>query len=262
MFKIKTFCIGLLILMFLSGLIFSQHPEQSLLSDIKINSGIGLDYFSRTVRAEGEDTTSRIKCFFLTLNTEFEINDGFSITAILGYSISNFNSMTFRSIPVSLELDVGSIGGLIGGLDLNMNILRLRNFEMDISSRIYYSMGLKQTWDIPGLSVEGTAEGKPSFLIVQVGPVFTYTGFAYFLPYVNISYNKLWGKFKMDETIQDLTGSEEKSLKGRSDLSLSVGCIYEISRNLTVKAEGILMPHSDFKNLDFGSMFRLIYAFN
>ena len=262
MFKIKTFCIGLLILVFLSGLIFSQDPEQSLLSDIKINSGIGLYYFSRTVRAEDEDTTSRIKCLFLTLNTEFKINDGFSITAILGYSISNFDSMTFRYIPVSLELDVGSIGGLLGGLDLNKNILRLRNFEMDIYGRIYYSMGVKQTWDIPGLSVEGTAEGKPSLLIVQVGPVFTYTGFAYFLPYVNISYNKLWGKFKMDETIQDLTGSEEKSLKSRSDLSLSIGCIYKISRNLTVKAEGILMPHSDFKNSDFGTMLRLIYAFN
>jgi len=261
MFKIKPFCVGLLILMFSSGLIFSQDAEQSLLSDLKINSGIRLDYFSRTVRAEGEDINDRIKCFFITLNTEFEIDDGFSITAILGYSISNFNSMKFRHIPVSLELDVGSIGGLIGGLDLNKNILRLRNFEMDISGRIYYSMGLKQTWDIPGLSVEGTAEGKPSLLIVQTGSIFTYTGFAYFIPYVNFSYNKLWGKFKMDETIQDLTGSEEKSLKGRSDLSLSIGCIYEISRNLTATAEGILMPHSDFKNSDFGLMLRLIYAF-
>jgi hypothetical protein len=262
MFKIKTFFAGLLILMFSSGLIFSQYSEQSLLSDIKINSGIGLDYFSRTVRAEGEDTTNRIKCFFLTLNTEFEINDGLSITAILGYSISNFNSMTFRQIPISLELDVGSIGGLLGGLNLDMNVLRLRNFEMDISGRIYYSIGLKQTWDIPGLSVDGTAEGKPSLLTVQVGPVFTYTGFAYFFPYVNFSYNKLWGKFKMDETIQDLTGSEEKILTSRSDLSLSAGFIYELSKKITAKAEGILMPHSDFKNSDFGLMFRLIYAFN
>jgi len=252
----------LLILLFSTGFSFAQYSDQGLFSGLKINPGIGFDYFSRTVMTKGEDTTNRIKGLFLTLNTEFEINDGFSITALLGYSFTNYNSMTFQKLPVSLELDVGSIGSFLAGIRMNKNILRMRNLEMDVFGRVIYSLGKDQTWEIPSLSVEGTAIGKPSWLAVQTGPVITYTGFAYFLPYVNISYNKIWGKFRMNETIENLTGSEEKILTGRSDLSLSIGFVYEVFQHMTFKAEGTFMPHSDFKNSDYGSLIRIIYVFN
>ncbi len=262
MSKLKRLSLGVLVLFCFTGISLAQEKEQGLFSGIKIREGIGVDYFSRTVGVKDEQTTTKINTFLLTLNTEFNISEGFSLEAILGYSLSNFNDLPFRKLPVSLELDVGSIGGLLGGFFMSKRIIQGRNFEINAAGKVLYYKGLKQQWPIPGLSVDGTANGKPSWLNVQAGPVFTYTGFVSFLPYFNISYNKLWANFIMDETIQELSGSEEKKLIGKSNFSLAFGFIYEVSSRLEFKFEGLLLPHSDFKSADYGTLVRLIYVFH
>jgi len=55
-------------------------------------------------------------------------------------------------------------------------IIQGRNFEINAAGKVLYYKGLKQQWPIPGLSVDGTANGKPSWLNVQAGPVFDIHG--------------------------------------------------------------------------------------
>ncbi|MBU4253693.1 MAG: hypothetical protein KJ727_03720 [Acidobacteria bacterium] len=227
-----------------------------------IQPALQIDHFSRSVKAEGEDDINRIKSTLISVNLGFEIREDFILGLTVGYSFNNFNAITFRRLPISLELDVGDIGAFVAGVDLFKSLFHLKNMEIDLFGRAFYMFGAKPVWDIPGLSVSGQAEGRPGWLSVEAGPMFTYTGFGYFLPFVKIGYSKIWATFKMDETIENLTGSEEKKLTGLSDLLINLGFNYDVSQAFTIRVEGSLMPHADFKDLDFGLGFKFIYFLN
>ena len=245
-----------------STLLSAQAGEPQYTYRWLIQPALQIDYFSRAVTAEGEDEINRIKSTFISVNLDFEIADDFLIGAMVGYSFNNFNGLSFRRLPISLELEVGDIGAFITGLDISKGLFRLKNMEIDIFGRGLYMFGSKAVWDIPGLSVTGQAQGQPSWISVEAGPMFTYSGFGYFKPFLKIGYGKIWSNFKMEETIENLTGTEEKKLTGRSDLLLNIGFNYDISRALTIRTEGSLMPHSDFKDFDFGLSFKFIYFLN
>ena len=242
------------------SLALAQEENSSYVSQIKVRPGIQLDYFSRAVSAKDEDIENILKSYFLSLNTELQILDGFFMNAIFGYSFSNFNGMTFRKLPISLEMDVGDISGFLLGFGVQKSFLEFRNLEIDLIGQFLYSFPKQQTWSIPDLAVDGNVEGKPYWLTVQAGPLFRYTGFAYFLPYLSVGYDRLWGKFNMSEVIQDLKGSEEKDFSSLSHVNITLGFDYDISRAFSVKLQGTALPHAGFKKMDFSIMVRLMYA--
>ena len=259
--KQKNFPSLLLTALLLTGaLAHGQDQGTSLFSQIKVRPGIQLDYLSRTVSPKDEDTEDRIKSYFISLNMELQIVEGFSLNPMVGYSFNNFNGMTFRKLPVSLEVDAGEIGGFLIGLGMQKSFLQFRNLEIDLVGQLLYSFPRQQTWSIPGLAVNGSAEGKPQWLMIQAGPLFRYTGIAYFLPYVSIGYDRMWGRFQMNEIIQDLQGTEEKSVSSLSHLNITLGFDYAITEALSVKVQGALLPYTDFKQTDFSILVRLIYA--
>ena len=53
----------------------AQDLEYKAYRQIDIQAGVGLDYFSRTIRADGLDT--QLKGLLFTLNSRFEFFEGF-----------------------------------------------------------------------------------------------------------------------------------------------------------------------------------------
>jgi len=109
-------------------------------------------------------------------------------------------------------------------------------------------------------------EGDPSWMRASIGPVFTYKGFDYFHPYLHLNFNKLRGKFKMVQTIQDPTKSEpdppspeDIKISGASSFSVSMGSIFNLTEVSSIKAEGSFIPHGD--RVDFGFAVRIMYSF-
>ncbi|MCJ7679969.1 MAG: hypothetical protein MUP70_04505 [Candidatus Aminicenantes bacterium] len=253
---------ALILIMGGSILVSAQTEEPQYTYRWLIQPALQIDHFSRSVKADGEDDINRIKSTFISVNLGFEIQKNFILGVTVGYSFNNFNAITFRQLPISLELDVGDIGAFVAGVDLFKGLFHLKNMEIDLFGKASYMFGSKPVWNIPGLSVSGQAQGQPSWLSVEAGPMFTYTGFGYFLPFIKIGYSKIWANFKMDETIENLTGSEEKKLTGLSDFLINLGFNYDVSRAFTIRAEGSLMPHTDFKDIDFGLAFKFIYFLN
>jgi hypothetical protein len=238
----------------------AQEQEQEMLRAISITAGIGYEFFSRTITWD-DDYTSRLKSYFLTFNTKFEFGKGFVFSAILGYAIpgTNYKELTFRRLPISVELDVGSIKGYIVGTEIRKTFLYAKDLQVDVLGQFFYYMGTKKEWEIPDLAVEGTVEGNPSWMRVSVGPVFTYVGFESFCPYFYLNFNKLWGKFKMVEAIQDLTGSENKKISGTGSFAASLGSIFKITKTFSLITEGSFLPHGD--GVDFGLTVRAMYSF-
>ena len=265
----RYFLIQVLTVFLVTTFYFAQFQEEEITQKITVKPSIGFEYFNRDIDLftynseedgwDKDEESTKLKSYFFTISIEFELQKGFSVTPVLGYSFSNYESTIFRKLPFSIELDVGYIKGYIFGGEIKKSFFNIKDIEIGGIGQFVYYLGSKDKWEILGLNVKGQAAGKPSWMRGSVGPVFTYIGSDYFFPYLYINLNKLWGNFKMDQTIQDINGSEEKKLSGKSLFNASLGAVYEISEAFSFKGEVNIMP---FKGgLDFGLMIKAIYSF-
>ena len=163
--------------------------------------------------------------------------------------------MIFRRLPISVELEIGKIGGFIIGGEIKKNLFSFESLDIGAQGQLAYYLGKSEEWEIPGLPVEGTVKGKPSWIRATAGPVLTYSGFDSVHPYVYLAYNHFQGTFKMEQTIQDLTGNEKKDINGKDSFSFSLGAILEFTKTLHVKAEVNFI-----QNLDVGAQVKLMYS--
>ncbi len=259
----KKIClVSLAILLTLPFASFSsaQEQEKGMFQALSIKPSVGFEYFSRTISWDENDKTSKLKSYFFTFSTEFEFQKGFFLSAIFGYSFSDYEGLEFRELPISLRIreDAESYAGFLLGGEIKKSIIYSNDLKIDGLAQFFYYFGTKDEREIP-LDVEGTAEGDPNWKRFSIGPVLTYTGFDRFSPYLYLNFNKLWGKFKMDQKVQDLTKTENKKISGKSSFCTSLGLIYELTDAFGVKAEASLIPHKD--GVDLGFIVKAMYTF-
>ncbi len=257
----KTCPLFLFVLLSLILISFSpaHGQEQNLFSAVSISPGIGFEYFTRTINWDDE-YTSKLKYRFITLDTEIELQKGIFVRVVLGYSSSNYEALTFRELPISLELDVGYIKGYILGANIKKSLIQSEELRIDASGEFFYCIGKKNEWEMPeDFVVEGSAEGRPTWMRASLGPVFTYTGFESIYPYLYLNYNKLWGKFHMEQTIEDLSGTEDQKIYGESSVCIGLGFTFKLTKSLSFKPEVNFFPYKD--GVDSGIMIRAMYTF-
>lgn len=224
-----------------------------------VQTGLGFEYFSRTILWDDEAYSTTLRSYLFTLNTAFAIQGGFTLNVILGYTLSNLDGLIFRQLPISIELGVGELGGFLIGTGLSRTLMELGDVEILGQGEFVFYYGLRQEWDIPGLNVEGTVSGRPIWMRGTVGPVFKYNGFEDFSPYLSLIFDKLWGRFKMDQDVQSLDRTENKKIKGQGDFSAAAGAVYDLTNSLRLLGELRLTPSSG--TVDAGILLRIIYAF-
>ncbi|MGB8951310.1 MAG: hypothetical protein WCC06_01400 [Candidatus Aminicenantales bacterium] len=233
-----------------------------------VKSGFGFEIFSRTLSWDEDKYTSRVLSYFGILDLKFELHRGLFLSALVGYSSSNFNGLTFRQLPfsVTFEDQGGVVNGYLVGAEINQKVYeKLDSYEIGLLAQFVLYSGIKKSWEITDLNEPGILEGKPHWMRAMVGPVFCYKGYEYWSPYIFIHYNKLWGKFELTETIVDLVGTEEKKISGKSVLGLSIGTMYEPSSRFLIKGEVTLLPfdkgNNDGLGIDLGGMVKAIFTF-
>jgi hypothetical protein len=238
---------------------FPQAQDISFSNGLRIKPGAHFEYFLRKITWDDEQNISELKTFIFALNTEIEIDDGFSVSALVGYGLSNYESLTFRQLPLSIELDAGNIGGIILGGDIRKSLFYGNTFELGLHGQFMHQIGLEKNWDVPGLNVPGTVTGKSTWSRVSAGPYFKYTALESFSPYLALYYNNLWGKFKMEQTIQDLKGLEEKKIESKGLIDITLGSILGLSENFFLKGEVHILPSNE--GMDFGVVAIAAYLF-
>jgi hypothetical protein len=238
----------------------AQIPDQlQLRQNTSVRPGLGAEYLNITIGWDEGAFTSKLKTYLFCLNTEFEIMDGTSFNIILGYSLSDFNGIIFRQLPFSIEVGVGNIEGFLFGVEGDQRILYLSQYEIVLHGKFVYYYGFKNEWAVPTLNVEGKVFGSPSWMLGQIGPTVRYEGLNFVVPYVRFLYSQIWGRFNMDQEIQDLSGTESKKINGLSHFTLSAGVEYELLNNLSINGEITFMPFNG--GVDWGGMVLLRYAF-
>jgi hypothetical protein len=248
-----------------SNLAYAQEVTPDFSDGKKLRVGLGFEYFKSTMSWDDNSIISPLKSYLMTFHVNYEILDGLILGGIIGYSSSDYESLTFRELPISLTVDKGAIGGILFGGEALFTFYETDSFDFSIFGQyIYYSGGQKQ-WDIPGLAVDGTATGKPKWSRLTGGVSFSYKAAEPFIPYLNIAYSSLSGTFAMEESIQTLNRTEEKEISGVGNFMIGVGGIYNISDSLSLLLEADITPYGSGDNyeggVDFGALLRIMYSF-
>ncbi|MFB0566865.1 MAG: hypothetical protein ACETWK_14460 [Candidatus Aminicenantaceae bacterium] len=249
----------LLLALNLTCLSFGQDQTEEPITTFTQKPGLGFEYFSRTINWDEDEYNSKMKACIFSFNLGFEIQEGFYLAAILGYSFSNLDGLIFRQLPFSVELQVGKIGGFLLGGEIKKTLITLKDFEIGLIGQFVYFLGKTDTWSIEKLNVEASVDGKPTWMRVLAGPVLIYKGYDYFYPYIFANFNKLWGTFKMDEKVQQLSGSEDKKISGKGLYGISTGAIYEVTNSFSIKGEASFIPIQN--GVDLGFVIKAVYSF-
>ncbi|MBD3413728.1 MAG: hypothetical protein GF421_04755 [Candidatus Aminicenantes bacterium] len=256
----KTFLPVIIILLITSPSLSATQFYQQGFSVEQIRLGLDAEFFDRMITwDEDQSETSSLRSYLFSLSLGYEILEGTSVTAVLGYSLSNFDDMIFNKLPFSLELNTGHIDGIVFGGKALIEIINLADFTLSARGQFIYYLGFEEQWDIPGLNVEGTANGNPSWARLTAGPKISFHATPYLRPYVTVNYDRLWGKFKMTETIEELTGEQEIKIESQSYFNFSIGTLYEIIDRLDLKAEATLLPLED--QIGLGIAVGALYSF-
>lgn len=257
--KFFLVCLAVLLFLCLFDYSFPQYQDVSFSSGLKIRSGARFEYFSREMTWDEKQHASKLKSTILALNLELEINEGFSVSALAGYTLSDYGALIFRQLPFSIEMEVGNIGGYIFGAEARKSLLQSYAIEVGLYGQFLYHMGRKKDWDIPGLNVSGTLTGKPTWNRASVGPYAELTSLESFTPYLSICYNNLWGKFELNQVIQGLEGTEEKELKSKSLIDVTLGSRISLNDYFFLRGEVHALPHGD--GLDWGFVAMAVFSF-
>ncbi len=257
--------IALLMLLVLTSLSLAQEVTPDFSDGKKWSAGLGFEYFKSTVSWDEDSFISPLKSYLMTFHVSYKILDSLNLGGIIGYASSDFESLTFRELPISLTIDKGAIGGLLFGGEAEFTFYETESFGFSVLGQyIYYKGGQKQ-WTIPGLAVEGTATGKSKWSRLTLGASFKYVAADPLLPYLNIGYSSLSGTFAMEESIQDLDRTEEKKISGVGSLLIAVGTIYDFSDSLSLLLEADFTPYGGGDTyeggVDFGALVRIMYSF-
>ncbi|UCE42268.1 MAG: hypothetical protein JSV17_04665 [Candidatus Aminicenantes bacterium] len=249
--KYFTFILAALFCLCLPNESFPQQQDVSFSSGLRIKPGAQFEYFNRTMTWDDEKYTTDLKATLFALNLEIEINEGFSISGLAGYVLSDYDALIFRQLPFSVELDAGYIGGYIFGAEIRKSLFHVSSFEFGLSGQFLYHMGKEKTWNVLGLNVTGTATGKPTWRRAYAGPYIKFSGLESLSSYLAVYYNKLWGRFEMKQTIQTLEGTEEKELLPKSLIDITIGTILTLSDYFFLTGEVHVLPYSDGMDLGF-----------
>jgi hypothetical protein len=239
---------------------FSQYSGSREGRKLSFIPGLGAEYFDRTISWDDDTYTSQLKSLFFTLSAEFEVIEGVEITGLIGLSQSNFDALAFRDLPISVELGVGNISGYMVGGDLEVSLFAIENIQIKARGEFVHSFGSYTEWPFEGLSVEGgIVAGTPTWSRAKIGPLFELVDPGSLSPFFHIYFDSLWGSFKIEEDILDLTGEEKKKIKGKGKIGATVGIHYQIVETVSFLAQANAWPYSG--GVDWGVSARLLFAF-
>ena len=248
--KFVTLWLAALFFLSLPNYSYSQSEGISFSDGLRLKPGVQFEYFARKVTWDETSDILDFKSTIFALNFEIAINDGFSISALAGYSLSEYDSLIFRKLPFSIELDVGNIGRYIVGGEIKKSLLRVSDFQLGAYGQFLYHIGKEETWDMPGLNVTGTVTGKPTWMRASVGPYVEFLGLDPLSPYLAVCYNRLWGTYEIQQKVQSLEGKQEKELQSKGQIDITLGSSLILSDRFFLKAEVHILPYGD--GIDLG----------
>lgn len=231
---------------------------------VQFKPGLGVEYFSRTLAWDNDLYTSKLRTTLAYVRGEIGFSSEISFGLLAGYGLSDFNGLVFRGLPFSVDYEAGSIGSFLVGADLDAAFIPVGDFRIGATGQFLYVFNHAKDFDLPSLNQTGTVNAKASWHRIIAGPLVRYLGYESFTPFLAVTFNRLTGTFTMAETVQDLSGTEDKQVQGKGSVGISIGTTFEPSALFHLKAELTALPYSKTGgglDVDYGALVRAVILF-
>jgi len=225
---------------------------------------LGLEYLSRTIVWDEETRSSKLGASFALAGLEVQVFKSLTVSALAGYSFINWNGLVFRGLPFSIDYEAGSSGGFMAGGGIDAVVFTAGFWELGATGRFLASLGSTKKLTISGLNEPGALEGRGTWMRLEAGPVVAYKGFEGFSPFLGGQFDRLWGAFTLDETVKELSGSEEKKIKGKGSFAVIGGTRWEPGPSFGLNFQVSLLPAKKVGggvSLDLGASLKAVVSF-
>jgi hypothetical protein len=212
----------------------------------RLRLGFRVDYFSQAVRWDdlNGESTSDLKATLAAAVLQFRLGRDSSASLLVGYGSSDVSGLMFRQLPFSIDYQGNAVGGLTLGAEFDFALAAAPRVRLSAQGEVIAFLGSSRKWDIPGLAVAGSLEGKPTWVRARVGPMLAFGGESRVKPYLYPFFHYIWGNFEMRESIQSLSGKETKDLRGKSLFGVAGGLDIPLSPGAKIRAEAGVYPRS------------------
>ena len=224
-----------------TGASFGQAADDGM----SLKTALSGEYFSRTLGWDDGVTarTSTLKTYLGLAHINLQFMEGFEIAVLAGYASSNPNGIVFRQLPFSIDYEAGAVSGYVLGAEVRKSLFDFQGFEIGVAGQFVVYKGTEKSWELEGLSVDGTVELAPGWTRLALGPVVAYRRLLDFTPYFSVQYNRLAGTLEMRQNIQSLAGIEKKAVKSKSPVAILLGGQYALSDLIRLAGEAAIMPY-------------------
>lgn len=208
--------------------------------------GVRVDYFSQVVSWNGLEgkSSSDLKAALAAAVLQFRIGEDSSMSFFAGYGSSDISGLTFRGLPFSIDYQAGAVGGLALGADFDFTLAASGGLRASAQAEVAAYFGQSRKWNLPGLAVSGSLEGKPTWYRARIGPKLAFGGEGRMIPYVYPFFHYILGDFEMRESVESLSGKENKDIRSRSLFGVAGGLDIPLAGGLILKAEAGVYPRS------------------
>ncbi|HEK85964.1 MAG: hypothetical protein ACPLZD_08530 [Candidatus Saccharicenans sp.] len=193
--------------------------------------GLSTDLFNRGVKLGSDKLTLKSLSFLLEARA-MNLPGLFDLDLYAGLNKSKLNGALFDHLPITLDYEAGYISGLIFGGKISKGLLKSSNFRFGLTADFTTYIGFKKTYTLSDFVVPANVQAEPDWAMASGGIFVLYDGFVDNQPFLEITFSKLWGTFKVTETIQDLTGQQSKNLKDAGPLSLTLGWNINLTKDI------------------------------
>jgi hypothetical protein len=218
----------LLFTIFASQALSAQSSNQN---KTRWEMGLSAGLFDRGVKAGSNELTLKSSNLLLEARAT-NLAGWFDLDIFAGINSSKLNGALFDQLPVTIDYEAGGISGLIFGGKISKAFFQTSNFKFGLLADFTSYIGFQKKYTLSDFVVPAEVKAEPDWAQASAGIFVTYDGFVDNQPFLEISFSKLWGTFKMSETIQDLAAEEDKSLKDAGPISIALGWNINLSKDI------------------------------
>jgi len=221
-----------ILLFSLAFFVFSDNKEKEKKQpvSIPISAGLAFSYEKIDIKTGDSAAANSLTALSGIAEIAVDISDYLTVGVLAGYNRSTIGSpLNFTTLPLSVQITdkAANNNGLIWGASVKSEPFSWDDFSLSLkASFVNFSQSARE-WSIALNNADGSLNGKLNFFILKVNAVVNYQGLSNFIIFAGPEFSMISGKYNMDETIVDIVGSEEITIKQKSFLTAVAGITWQ-----------------------------------